>query len=452
MTADHKKARLVEEGEDCGKLTDLVFRDPDNFKAGELHNNYTYWEEISHRAPSPKHEEVLGWIRDKVSIAPYFRHSKGDFKGISYDSGRPPAKTFKNNTSCKPFTQFVYKTLINRVKCGAVTIVGKVGVAYPPHIVLPLTVEPTKPRLCHDARYLNLWMCDMPFSLDSVSDLPRYVQRNTYQTVLDDKSGYDHILLTEESRTFFGIQWGGWYFMYNTLPFGWKLSPYVYHTTGLLASNFFRSIGIPCSLYIDDRHNGELHVPLDKGEYCIIDSGDARHLAAAESAVFLVAYHLVRLWYFLGLGKSVLVPSQTVPYLGFLSDSEREVFHLKPEKSQNFLMTPILRDLHWLPIPARLEFKILLLTFKCLHNQGLSYLRELLKFRNPSRTLHSSKQSLLQNSYPPNTLYYGERAFAFAAPKLWNSIREHIKSASSLSTFKTALKTYLFRRHLLDDQ
>ena len=115
-------------------------------------------------------------------------------------------------------------------------------------------------------------------------------------------------------------------------------------------------------------------------------------------------------------------------------------------------MTPILRDLHWLPIPARLEFKILLLTFKCLHNQGPSYLRELLKFRNPSWTLRSSMQSLLQNSYRPNTLYYGERAFAFAAPKLWNSTPEHIKSASSLSTFKTALKTYLFRRHLLDDQ
>ena len=134
---------------------------------------------------------------------------------------------FKNNTSCNFFTKFVQKTLINRAKCGSISIVGKVGVAYPPHIVLLLTVEPTKPRLRHDARYLKLWMCDMPFSLDSVSDLPRYVRRDTYQTVLDDKSGYDHILPTEESRTFFGIQWGGWYFTYNTLPFGWKISPYV---------------------------------------------------------------------------------------------------------------------------------------------------------------------------------------------------------------------------------
>ena len=61
-------------------------------------------------------------------------------------------------------------------------------------------------------------------------------------------------------------------------------------------------------------------------------------------------------------------------------------------------------------------------------------------------------QSLLQNLYRPNTLYYGERALAFAAPKMWNSIPEQIKSASSPSTFKTALKTYFFRRHLLDDQ
>ena len=85
-------------------------------------------------------------------------------------------------------------------------------------------------------------------------------------------------------------------------------------------------------------------------------------------------------------------------------------------------ITPILRDLHWLPILARLEFKILLLTYKCLYNQGPSYLRELLKFQNTSRPLRSSVQSFLQNSYRPNTLYYGERAFAFTALKLWNSI------------------------------
>ena len=239
--------------------------------------------------------------------------------------------------SCKPFVRFIQQTLLERLETGAVSLLGKVGVVEPPHLVLPLTVEPTKPRLCHDARFLNLWMADKPFTLDSLTDLPRYVSRDSYQTVLDDKSGYDHILLTDDSRTFFGIQWGGWYFTYNTLPFGWKISPYIYHSTGLVATNFFRSMNIPCLLYIDDRHNGQLQVPLDKGAYLAIPCVDRSRFAAAQSALFIVAYHLVCLGYFLGLAKSILNPRKVVPFLGYLSDSSLEVFHLIPEKKSKFL-------------------------------------------------------------------------------------------------------------------
>ena len=172
-------------------------------------------------------------------------------------------------------------------------------------------------------------MRDKPFTLDSLNDLPRYVAKDSYQTVLDDKSGYDHILLTDESRTFFGIQWGGWCFTYNSQPFGWKISPYVYHTTGLLATNFFRSIGIPCLLYIDDRHNGQLKVPLEQGEYGTLSTADEGRFAAAKSAIFLVAFYMVPMGYFLGLSKSILSPLKIVPYLGFLADSSMEVFHLQ---------------------------------------------------------------------------------------------------------------------------
>ena len=193
------------------------------------------------------------------------------------------------------------RTLIDRLQTGAISLVGRVGEVNPPHLVLPLTVEPSKLRLCHDARVLNLWMNDMPFQLDTLLNLPQYVGRDTYQIILDDKSGYDHLLLTKESRTFFGIQWGGWYFVYNTLPFGWKISPYIYHSTGLMVSNFFRSMGIPCSLYIDDRHNGQLQISPKRGAYASFRSLDEHNLAAAKSAIFLVAYFLIKLGYFLGL-------------------------------------------------------------------------------------------------------------------------------------------------------
>ena len=76
---------------------------------------------------------------------------------------------------------------------------------------------------------------------------------------------------------------------------------------------------------------------LDKGEYASLNSADDLHLATARSAIFLVAYRLVRLGYFLGVQKSILFPRKVVPYLGFLADSSREVFCLKSKKKEKFL-------------------------------------------------------------------------------------------------------------------
>ena len=123
--------------------------------------------------------------------------------------------------------------------------------------------------------------------------------------------------MTVDSHTFFGFEWGGWCFTYNTIPFGWKLSPYVYQATGMVATNYFRSIRIPRLLYIDDRHNGQLQVNFSDGPYVQIPSLDGRNLAAANAAIFLVAYTLIRLGYFLGLKKSNFNTPQNCPISWF---------------------------------------------------------------------------------------------------------------------------------------
>uniref|UniRef100_A0A8W8MKM7 Tyr recombinase domain-containing protein n=1 Tax=Magallana gigas TaxID=29159 RepID=A0A8W8MKM7_MAGGI len=84
----------------------------------------------------------------------------------------------------------------------------EVGDCVPPHLILPLTVEHTKPRLCHDERFLNLWVMDKPFQLDTLKEVPRLVGRNHFMASVDDKSGYDHVrklafLLPEEKRNRF---------------------------------------------------------------------------------------------------------------------------------------------------------------------------------------------------------------------------------------------------------
>uniref|UniRef100_A0A3Q3F3D0 Reverse transcriptase domain-containing protein n=1 Tax=Labrus bergylta TaxID=56723 RepID=A0A3Q3F3D0_9LABR len=59
-------------------------------------------------------------------------------------------------------------------------------------------------------------------------------------------------------------------------------------------------------------------------------------------------------------------------------------------------ITPVLTSLHWLPIQSRIEFKILLLTYKALNGQAPSYLKELLVPYCPSRTLRSQNAGLLR--------------------------------------------------------
>jgi len=90
-----------------------------------------------------------------------------------------------------------------------------------------------------------------------------------------------------------------------TLPFGWKESAFIYHSTGLAASSFIRDLGIPCSLYIDDRLNGEL-VSRDGRWSVPVERDRDFSFKAARAAIYIVCYLLVDLGYFLGLAKSVL--------------------------------------------------------------------------------------------------------------------------------------------------
>ena len=54
-------------------------------------------------------------------------------------------------------------------------------------------------------------------------------------------------------------------------------------------------------------------------------------------------------------------------------------------------VTPCLIDLHWLPVQFRIDFKIALLTFKCLNGLAPSYLSDLIELYKPTRSLRSAE-------------------------------------------------------------
>lgn len=312
-------------------LSDLRIRNPDTFKAGQIHNHIREWEAAC--LIQPNHIEVGDWVNNKVSIWKYMKHFKGEFANEFFDSDEPPTKIFPNNQSCRDFHEFVSKSIEDRIASGAVGIIGPIHECPPPHLVMPLTVEPGKPRLCHDERFLNLWMKDMPFRLDSLIDVPRYMEIGHYQTKLDDKSGYDHVLLSQESRSLVGFQWGGWWFVNNVLPFGWKISPYIYQTLGLAATQKIRDHGVPCCQYIDDRHLGQLRRPqASTGDH----SQPHDNVQLARDALYIAVNLLTSLGYFLNVSKSCFVPTQSLIYLGMRCDSSVGAFFLPLSKKEKF--------------------------------------------------------------------------------------------------------------------
>ena len=114
-------------------------------------------------------------------------------------------------------------------------------------------------------------------------------------------------------------------------------------------------------------------------------------------------------------------------------------------------ITPALYDLHWLPIHARIHFKILLLAFKVIHGQAPAYLSSLMSVKSKSHySLRSNCSTLLKPPTGKMLATLGGRSFQAAAPQLWNALPPSLRDAASVDTFKKNLKTFLFRKAYAD--
>ena len=107
-------------------------------------------------------------------------------------------------------------------------------------------------------------------------------------------------------------------------------------------------------------------------------------------------------------------------------------------------VTHLLKQLHWLPVKQRIQYKINLITFKALHDLAPAYIKDMISIYQPPRSLRSSTMGLLAEKRT-RLVKSGDRAFSVAAPKLWNLLPENIRMLEAVDPFKSALKTHLFR-------
>ena len=112
------------------------------------------------------------------------------------------------------------------------------------------------------------------------------------------------------------------------------------------------------------------------------------------------------------------------------------------------LCTPLLKQLHWLPIRLRIEFKILLITFKVLQGSAPKYIIDLISVLPPSRydLRRNNKGILLSSPKRFTKATMGDRSFMMATPRVWNSLPISIRSACTTSDFRHLYS----RRHFVN--
>ena len=172
----------------------------------------------------------------------------------------------------------------------------------------------------------------------------------------------------------------------------------------------------------------------------LVNIGRARKILTTESTK-LAVHTLVtsRLDYcnslLAGINRGLLKRLQNV---------QRTAARLITRKRKYDPISDDLIELHWLPVEQRIDFKVLVLTYKAIHHQSPDYISSMLQLRTDSRHLCST--SFAPQLVQPRThhITFADRAFSCYAPRKWNQLPPQIRNANSIGIFKRLLKSHLF--------
>ena len=115
--------------------------------------------------------------------------------------------------------------------------------------------------------------------------------------------------------------------------------------------------------------------------------------------------------------------------------------------------TSCLQKLHWLPIQYRIEFKIISLVHKCLHNNAPPYLQRLIQHTRPTRRGLRSEEDTTRLLVPRTSRKtFASRSFSVLGPQLWNDLPRNLHKIDNYTSFKKELKTHLFKVAFLGHQ
>jgi hypothetical protein len=294
---------------------------PEEFRGGQITRASAFWQHTLLPAcglPAGLKRRIAGWVEKGVDIRDFFKPFSGEFMGDYFSSPTPPPFAASNHVIRDPLLRtFVSEEIARLLQVGAI-----VPEQNAPLITLPLGVEPDKPRLILDARYVNLWCPSEDMQYETLRHFQQGINVDDWLFSLDHKSGYHHVPLAESSWQFMGFQWEGQYYTFRVLPFGWAPACFVYNSLSAVLASFIRLHGLHCIFYLDDFGFSIPKSVRRAHRYaCVASVLDVMYLAGFTVAVL----------------KSMLHPKRRLLLLGFGIDSHKQRFFVPKKKLESIL-------------------------------------------------------------------------------------------------------------------
>ena len=161
---------------------------------------------------------------------------------------------------------------------------------------------------------LNEYVPYHHFKMEGLKDLKHLLQKGDWMCKLDLKDAYFSVPLGTRSRKLVRFRWKEKLYEFLCLAFGLGPAPRIFTKLMKVPISLLRRLGIRLVIYLDD---------------LLIMASSKESLETARDTVMFLFYHLGLT---INLKKSVLIPSQTVEFLGIVVDSLTMTFALSPKK------------------------------------------------------------------------------------------------------------------------
>ena len=112
-------------------------------------------------------------------------------------------------------------------------------------------------------------------------------------------------------------------------------------------------------------------------------------------------------------------------------------------------VTPAMRELHWLPVTFRVQYKLCLMVHASVNGRSSEYIKDVLVPMSSLQgraTLRSSRSGSFD--VPRTRTGFDERAFSVAGPAAWNKLPPNLRLMTDNCKLKRALKANFLQYRL----